>query len=161
MDKKIDIVETDVWEPDEKPGYLRYVGQRKTEEVFRDLKTHLQQRDMLPDEYFLPNPAAEKGSLFPKNARIMAYADYGGNEGVYLDVDLATEKGIEHFATGKTLSEGKDALDHMYLICSAIMQSFWGDPNVHARYCIIPNADNPDKSKKPPSDTANDSDNQE
>lgn len=96
MDKKINIVETDVWVPDEKPGYLRYVGQRKMEDVFQDLNAYLTQRDMLPDEYFLPNSLTEKGSLFPKDARIIAYADYGGNEGVYLDVDLITEKGIEH-----------------------------------------------------------------
>lgn len=153
MEKKIiKQVKTDIWEPGEKPGYLHYVGQRKSEDVFQDLKTFLIQHEMLPDEYFLPDTLAEKGLLFPKDAQIIAYADYGASEGVYLDVDLVTEKGLNHFATGKTLSEGKDALDHMYLICSAIMQSFYGDPNVHARYCVIPKQSDSSESNEPPSD---------
>ena len=138
----IQQVETEIWEPGEKPGYLRYVGQRTRNEVFKDLQLYLEQHGMLPDEYFLPSATAEKGSLFPKDAQVFAYANYGANEGVYLDVDFVGDKGIEHFATGKTLSEGRTALDHMYLICSAIMQSFWGDPNVHARYCITPTPGN-------------------
>lgn len=145
MDKKIDIVETDIWEPGEKPHTLRYVGQRKALDVFQDLKSYLEQRGMLPDEYFLPNHSFDKNTLFPKEPTIVAYANYGGSEGVYLDVDLFCETGRVHFATGKTLSEGKEALDHMYLICSAIMQSFWGDPNVHERYCVIPQPDKPDE----------------
>lgn len=161
MEKKIiKQMETDIWEPGEKPGYLHYVGQRKSEDVFQDLKDFLIQHEMLPDEYFLPNACAEKGSLFPKDAQIIAYADYGASEGVYLDIDLVTEKGLEHFASGKTLSEGKDALDHMYLICSAIMQSFYGDPNVHARYCVIPMQSDSGESKELSSDDTNAANNQ-
>lgn len=159
MDKKIDVVETDIWEPGEKPHMLRYVGQRKALDVFQDLKSYLEQRDMLPDEYFLPSHSFDKNSLFPKDVEIIAFSDFGGSEGIYLDVDLFCEAGRVHFATGKTLDETKEALDRMYLICSAIILAFHGDTNVHARYFVVADPDKSDSNL--PSDIAKNSDGQE
>jgi hypothetical protein len=138
---EISIVETEIWEKDsESPNRYNYVGQRKAIDVFKDLKEYLSQRNMLPEDYFFINVHLEdKNVLFPRNASIIAYADYGGNEGIYLDVELMQDGKLTSFARGKTLSETKEGLVHMHLICAEIIQAFHGDTNVHSRYCIIPN----------------------
>jgi hypothetical protein len=138
---EIDIVETGIREKDsEIPNRCNYVGQRKAVDVFKDLKEYLGQRNMLPEDYFLINVHLEdKDVLFPRNANIIAYADYGGNEGIYLDVELMQNGKLTPFARGKTLSETKEGLVHMYLICAEIIQAFHGDTNVHSRYLIVPN----------------------
>lgn len=66
--------------------------------------------------------------------------DYGGSEGVYLDVylkwyDEQNQKQItKNFITGKTLGETGSDLDRMYLTASAITKAFNGDRATHARY---------------------------
>ncbi len=105
--KPIDLA---IWEPNpEDPRYLRYVGQPVAEEVFRELEKRLKGSGFLPDEYFLMDPEWEHGRKVPKGANLFCTTDYGGNEGIYVDVYLKWHEDgkpvTRSFATGKTLGE--------------------------------------------------------
>lgn len=117
---------------------LQYAGQRTAQEVFEELKYRLEGMGYLPDEYFLLGGDWEGGREIPQDAEIFCTADYGGSEGVYLDVALRWyEDGkprLSTFATGKTLGESGSDLDRMYLIASAITKAFHGDRGTYARY---------------------------
>ena len=140
----MDIIEFEKWTPSaEDPRKLEYDGQRKAEEVFHELKHRLEGMGYLPDEYFLMDHHWENGREIPKDADIFCTTDYGGSEGVYLDVylkwyDEQQKKSItKSFITGKTLGENGNDLDRMFLISSAITKAFHGDHATHARYMKI------------------------
>ena len=135
-------IEFERWEPDaENPHKLNYAGQRTAEEVFHELEARLDSVGYLPDEYFIMDPSWEDGREIPKDANFFCRTDYGGSEGVYLDVFLEWVKDSqlkrELFITGKTLGESGTDLDRMFLISSAITKAFRGDNSVHARYMVI------------------------
>ena len=135
-------IEFERWEPDaENPRKLKYAGQRTAEEVFHELETRLDSVGYLPDEYFTMDWRWEHGRQIPKGADFFCKTDYGGSEGIYLDVYLEWQEGgkpkRECFITGKTLGESGADLDRMFLISSAITKAFRGDNSVHARYMVV------------------------
>ena len=137
-------IELERWIPSaDDPRKLEYDGQRKAEEVFHELKHRLEGMGYLPDEYFLMDHYWENGREIPKDADIFCTTDYGGSEGVYLDVylkwyDEQQKNSItKSFITGKTLGENGNDLDRMFLISSAITKAFHGDHATHARYMKI------------------------
>ena len=141
-------IETDIYEPvPDSPGHVRVTGQRSAQEVFAELKRRLDSVGYLPDEYFMMDSEWQNGTLLPANADFFCTADYGGNEGVYLDIYVKwreDDKSItKSFATGKTLDESGDALDRMHLTASAVMKAFHGDGSSHERYTKLVGADAP------------------
>ena len=135
-------IEFERWEPDaENPCKLKYAGQRKAEDVFHELEARLDSVGYLPDEYFTMDWRWEHGRQIPKGADFFCKTDYGGSEGIYLDVYLEWQEGDkpkrECFITGKTLGESGADLDRMFLISSAITKAFRGDNSVHARYMVV------------------------
>ena len=135
-------IEFERWEPDaENPCKLKYAGQRTAEDVFHELEARLDSVGYLPDEYFTMDWRWEHGRQIPKGADFFCKTDYGGSEGIYLDVYLEWQEGDkpkrEHFITGKTLGESGADLDRMFLISSAITKAFRGDNSVHARYMVV------------------------
>ena len=140
----MNVIELERWKPSETdPRKLEYAGQRVAQEVFEELKHRLTGMGYLPDEYFLMDTDWENGRKIPKGADIFCTTDYGGSEGVYLDVylkwyDEEQKKPIsKNFITGKTLGETGSELDRMFLISSAITKAFHGDHATHARYMLI------------------------
>ena len=138
----MDMIELERWKPSKAdPRKLEYAGQRPAREVFEELKHRLESQGYLPDEYFLMDFNWENGRKIPKDADIFCTTDYGGSEGVYLDVYLQwNEDGkrvTKNFITGKTLGESGNDLDRMFLISSAITKAFHGDHTTHARYIKI------------------------
>ena len=132
-------IEIDIYEPvPDNPGRVRVTGTRSAHEVFTELKQRLDSVGYLPDEYFVLGSEWQNGTLLPANADFFCTADYGGNEGVYLDIYVKwceDDKSItKSFATGKTLDESGDALDRMHLTASAVMKAFHGDGSSHERY---------------------------
>ena len=106
----MEIIEFEKWNPAAgDPRKLNYAGQRTAQEVFEELKHRLESQGYLPDEYFLLDRDWENGREVPKGADIFCTTDYGGSEGVYLDVYLKwyeEHKPItKRFITGKTLFE--------------------------------------------------------
>ena len=135
-------IEFERWEPDaENPRRLKYAGQRAAEEVYQELKARLDSVGYLPDEYLLLDNRWQNGREMPRDAGFFCRTEYGGSEGIYLDVFLDWyEDGqhkTEHFMTGKTLGESGADLDRMSLISSAITKAVRGDNIVHARYMVV------------------------
>ena len=140
----MNVIELELWKPSGKDSRkLEYAGQPVAQEVFEELKYRLEGMGYLPDEYFLMDSHWENGRKIPKDADIFCTTDYGGSEGVYLDVylkwyDENQKKSItKSFITGKTLGENGNDLDRMFLISSAITKAFHGDHATHARYMKI------------------------
>lgn len=130
-------IELEQWEPfPGDPRRMQYAGQRVAQEVFEELKHRLESMGYLPDEYFLMDREWENGREIPKDADIFCTTDYGGNEGVYLDVYLKwyedSRPVTKSFITGKTLGETGADLDRMFLISSAITKAFHGDGETYA-----------------------------
>ena len=135
-------IEFERWEPDaENPRRLTYAGQRTAEDVFHELEAQLDSVGYLPDEYLLLDSRWQNGREMPKGADFFCKTDYGGSEGIYLDVYLEWQEGDkpkrECFITGKTLGESGADLDRMFLISSAITKAFRGDNSVHTRYMVV------------------------
>jgi hypothetical protein len=153
------VIETEIWKPSpDRPGTIIFDGQRKAQDIFNELEAHLKADGRLPDEYF--NFDAWRnwrdGALFPKDAEILCEVNYGGSEGIYLDVSVKHKKDvyersqetgelgwinrpvIEAFATGKTLGETIDDLDRMNLAASSVTAAFYGGKReVQERYAKI------------------------
>ena len=136
-------IELERWKPGaDDPKKMKYDGQRVAQEVFEELKHRLESVGYLPDEYFLMDREWENGREIPQDADIFCTTDYGGSEGIYLDVYLKWrgEDGspvTKSFITGKTLGENGNDLDRMFLISSAITKAFHGDHATHTRYMKI------------------------
>lgn len=135
-------IEFERWEPDaENPCKLNYVGQRTAEDVFHELEARLDSVGYLPDEYLLLDRRWQNGREMPRDAGFFCRTDYGGSEGIYLDMFLEwyedSQRRIEHFMTGKTLGESGANLDRMFLISSAITKAVRGDNSIHARYMVV------------------------
>ena len=144
-------IEFERWEPDaENPRRLNYAGQRAAEEVFQELKARLDSVGYLPDEYLLLDIHWQNGREMPRDADFFCRTDYGGSEGIYLDVflywDEDGQRKTEHFMTGKTLGESGADLDRMFLISSAITKAFRGDNSVHARYMVVGGQPEPEET---------------
>ena len=135
-------IEFERWEPDaENPCKLNYAGQRTAEDVFHELEARLDSVGYLPDEYLLLDTRWQNGREMPRDAGFFCRTDYGGSEGIYLDMFLEwyedSQHKTEHFMTGKTLGEGGADMDRMSLISSAITKAIRGDNSVHARYMVV------------------------
>ena len=145
---------------------LIFESTRAAQDVFNELKAHLVAIGRLPDEYFLLRQDWENGKPFPKDATLTSEVDFGGSEGIYLDISIAYNKDvyeysretgelgwhnrtvIERFATGKTLGESIEDLDRMNLIASAVTAAFYGyEDGVHARYAVT-KRNEPEKTAK-------------
>lgn len=127
----VTTIETDKWAPHpEKKGMLKHVGMRTYGEVFKELEAHLKKMGLLPDEYFSPSYTLyhKDNEELPDFSEVICNVNYGGSEGIYLDIMLASykENGPEliKFATGKTLSRDVEAYYKMSLIsaeCSMML----------------------------------------
>lgn len=106
-------IEVDKWsEPDERHR-VEHSGMMGGKEVYEQLKAHLEKKGMLPEEYFLLDRDIETLPELPDYDFALCIPNYGGSEGVYLDICLFLHiKGrreCKSFITGKTLKEGADA----------------------------------------------------
>ncbi|SDN88061.1 hypothetical protein [Acetanaerobacterium elongatum] len=108
-------IEVERWsEPNEKQQ-VKSLGMIKAQDAFNQLEKHLKEQGLLPDEYFLFSPenfTRNDGEL-PDFVEALCDTDFGGSEGIYLDISLKYEEDgkyrFVHFATGKTLGETTEA----------------------------------------------------
>ena len=152
------IIETEIWKANpDRPGTVIFDSQRKARDIFVELKEHLKADGRLPDEYFLfSDKNWGQGALFPKDAYIYCVTDYGGSEGIYIDIYAKYEKDVyeynnekksgeyvkrmvtESFATGKTLGESLEDMDKMNLVAASVTAAFYGNVREFAeRYARI------------------------
>ena len=131
-------IETEIWESNpNKPGYVRYVGQRMISKVFDELTDFLAEHKLTPDEYFLLNHDLDKDSKLPKVLDVRCYAQWGGSEGIYLEVDFLVQnedntRRWTSFATGKTLGETSKDFNRMQYIAGRIYKAFTTEGSMHS-----------------------------
>ena len=126
MSKLIKTLDLKRWsEPDEKHR-VKELGMANAQDIFNKLHAHLEENNLLPDEYFLfaeRSFAENNGELF-EHSEVICQTNFGGSEGVYLDISLATQKGFLKFATGKTLdgsAEGFYKMSRIGAECSLML----------------------------------------
>lgn len=131
MSRTIRTIDSDIWsEPDERRR-VQHLGMIKAKDAFEQLYTHLQANNMLPDDYFLfsENDFRNDAEL-PEFNTAVCHTDFGGSEGIYIDIDLFCVDGKSvHFATGKTLDDDADTFFKMSRIaaeCSLMLNGRGG-----------------------------------
>lgn len=111
--REFQTLETQIYAPLEDGIHVKLVGMMKAEDAFKALEHHLESVGMLPDEYFLPG-MFKKGEELPNYYEAICNTNWGGNEGIYLDISLIYRKDnrgdfkFYKFATGKTLGSSGD-----------------------------------------------------
>lgn len=131
----------------QKEDGTRIYEPRTFQEVFNDIKKILTEEGLYPEEYFtLSYPTScHADEPFPEISGLFCNAQWGGSEGIYLDIAMnvfdSEEKKYKQisFITGKTLSESEDAFDRMQYIGGYIYRLLMGDGTVHARYILLHN----------------------
>lgn len=131
----------------QKDDGTRIYEPRTIQEVFNDIKKILIEEGLCPEEYFSLSYqiSGHVNEPFPEISDLFCNAQWGGSEGIYLDISmnvfLSEEKTYKQisFITGKTLSETEDAFDRMQYIGGYIYRLLMGDGNVHARYILLHN----------------------
>ena len=122
--RELKTLEVDKWVPTEKKGIVRHAGMIGAQEAFAALKAHLEKEGLMPDEYFSPNSWSWGGmKTLPEYSRANCTVDWGGSEGIYLDIQLQyidEENRLQmfSFATGKTLDSSGDAFLRMSRIAA-------------------------------------------
>lgn len=124
MRNTINTLEVDLWsEPDEQHR-VQHIGMANAQETFNKLEKHLLEQNLLPDEYFLFSDSNFPGGNLPDYDEAVCRTNFGGSEGIYLDISLNYCGDFIHFATGKTLREDAEAFAHMSRIgaeCSMML----------------------------------------
>ena len=116
--EKIKSFELDRWSEPDGEQRVRHIGMADAGETFDKLRDHLEQKGMLPDDYFLMGKSWTRGGKeLPDFDYALCIPNYGASEGIYLDISLIYHKDGQqksmHFATGKTLEESADAFIRM------------------------------------------------
>lgn len=125
-------IEQSIWsKPDEK-GRVRKIAQRSNGEVFNELKSRLEETGLMPDEYFSMSSYINENDKIPDFYEAECYVNYGGSEGICLDVDLKYispdgNRMKTNFATGKTLGEKTSDFYRMSLIAGECSMLLNGD----------------------------------
>lgn len=121
----------------QKPGFVKCVGNKTVEEVFKELKQELTDNGLLPEEYFcIGSGLRQDKTEFPEFDDIICHVNWGSNEGIYIDIGLVTEESPICFAVGKTLDESQSSFERMNYIAGYIYRLFMGDGSIHARYFL-------------------------
>lgn len=128
----IKTIAQSIWsKPDEK-GRVRKIAQRTNGEVFNELKSRLEETGFMPDEYFLMSSYINENDKIPDFYEAECYVNYGGNEGIFLEVDLKYispdgNRMKTNFATGKSLGEKTADFYRMSLIAGECSMLLNGD----------------------------------
>ena len=123
-------IDCGIWtEPDEQ-NRIRKIDMRTFQEVFDELKSRLEDAGLIPDEYFNMSSSIRDNEKMPDFNEAICHVNYGGSEGIYLNIILAYTDNNEKrthfkdFATGKTLGETTADYYRMSLIageCSILL----------------------------------------
>lgn len=129
--RELHTIKVDKYERDEESGEMKCVGRMTNNEVFHQLREHLLNVGLLPDEYFTQNAGYGEGKKeIPNYKTVECFVNWGGKEGIYLDINLVyyneqtNQSERIPFALGKTLDMSGDAFLRMNRIaaeCSMMM----------------------------------------
>lgn len=120
--KKLKTIEVDRYEKMDDGIHIKHVGMIKAKDAFKQLETHLEEVGLLPDEYFSPSYSLYGMDDLPDYRTAICHVDWGGNEGIYLDISMLHYEGnqikLDTFATGKTLDSSGEAFLRMSRIAA-------------------------------------------
>lgn len=111
--REIKTIEVDRWES-LPSGMVRHIGMISPQEAFNALEKHLEEVNLMPDDYFNCSSYSWPGiTELPDYFQADCNVNWGGSEGIYLDISLLyrdENKQVQRFklATGKTLGETGD-----------------------------------------------------
>lgn len=113
-------IDWQIYEKLEDGIHAKLVGTKTYRQIFEELKEHLEAVGFVPDDYFsLSTDIGDSDAQIPINTNgFFANADWGGSEGIYIDVVLSTDNKNYSFATGKTLSEDTESYIRMSRIAA-------------------------------------------
>ncbi len=101
----LETIEIDKYSEPEN-GRIKQTGTKTYGEVFSELERHLKENNLYPDDYFGLSAYANENEEIPNNwTEFVCSTNFGGSEGIYLDISIKTADGNVPFATGKTLDE--------------------------------------------------------
>ena len=86
--KELKTIEVDRYERMDDGVHLKHVGMIKAEDAFDQLEKHLEEVGLLPDEYFSPSYSLYGMDDLPNYRTAICHVDWGGNEGIYLNISL-------------------------------------------------------------------------
>ena len=121
MNETLHTIEVDRWSEPDEMHEVKHLGMIKADDAFNQLYTHLQAKDMLPDEYFEFSYGSyvDAEDELPEYIHAVCQTDFGESEGIYLDILLEIENGQQiRFAAGKMLSNDADAFFRMSRIAA-------------------------------------------
>ena len=118
------------------------LGGRRAQEVYMELKQRLDSMGLLPDALFSLAKEWQGKKEIPQDAAVTCSVDYGGIEGVYLDIRLGCQEcgrfQTSPFITGKSLHDTGAGLDRMHQTAAAVTKAFRGD---HRQYANLAQKD--------------------
>jgi len=123
-DKKMKTIEIDRYiHQQDNPYTVKVAGQLTYAEAFEKLKSHLEYVEMLPDEYLGLHSGIDPDEHIPKDWKGFRFdtvfgTAVGAADGIYMDITIDTDHGIENFAYGKTHKESTEDFMRMYRIAA-------------------------------------------
>lgn len=123
----VKTIETTLYsEPDENHR-VKKLGNANVTDVFTQLNTHLEENGLMPNEYFILSSDLRDVKELPDFYYFNCNVNFGGSEGIYLDIGLVTQDGIINFATGKTLDDSYESFIEMGRIAAECSLMLNGD----------------------------------
>lgn len=118
-------------------------------ELYEKIKRHLDNQNLLPDEYFEISSRISDSELdVGEDISISCKTRWGGSEGIYIDVYLDyPDKRKRSIITGKSLGETEADYDRMNYIAGEIYKYVNGYDGQYARYIRLRTKDK-DKIKE-------------
>ena len=118
------------------PASLVWRDYMNLSELYEKIKRHLDNQNLLPDEYFEISSRISDSELdVGEDISISCKTRWGGSEGIYIDVYLDyPDKRKRSIITGKSLGETEADYDRMNYIAGEIYKYVNGSDGQYARY---------------------------
>ena len=123
----VKTIETTLYSEPDVNHRVKKLGNANVTDVFTQLNTHLEENGLMPDEYFILSSDLRDVKELPDFYYFNCNVNFGGSEGIYLDIGLVTQDGIINFATGKTLDDSYESFIEMGRIAAECSLMLNGD----------------------------------
>ena len=117
---KMQGIDWQIYEKADDGIHVKLVGTKTYQQIFDELTEHLKEVGFVPDEYFDLSPYInDPDAQIPLDTySFHANADWGGSEGIYIDIWFTTNNKQCEFAIGKTLADDIEAYIKMSRIAA-------------------------------------------
>jgi len=114
-------VDLEIWSEPDEHRRVTFLGMREGRQVYEDLKSQLEKTNLLKNLDYITLSKSHEGKL-PENYHIKSYVNWGGSEGVYVDVTLLNTDTLTErkFIVAKTLGRTVKDYEIMGRLATAI-----------------------------------------